>query len=115
MCIRDSQDAFTWPFSVRPALTFAAASIITLISRGRDLLTKTGFQYCSHRFIVRRLRSRVIGYQLKPSHALFSRFGSSGSRSGTLERARGGCSSCCLLYTSPSPRDRTRSRMPSSA
>ena len=26
-----------------------------------------------------------------------------------------GSSSCCLLYTSPSPRDRTRSRMPSSA
>ena len=29
----------------------------------------------------------------------------------------GGCDGCvgCLLYTSPSPRDRTRSRMPSSA
>ena len=26
-----------------------------------------------------------------------------------------GLSYCCLLYTSPSPRDRTRSRMPSSA
>ena len=26
-----------------------------------------------------------------------------------------GCELCCLLYTSPSPRDRTRSRMPSSA
>ena len=25
------------------------------------------------------------------------------------------CDMCCLLYTSPSPRDRTRSRMPSSA
>ena len=25
------------------------------------------------------------------------------------------CPSICLLYTSPSPRDRTRSRMPSSA
>ena len=25
------------------------------------------------------------------------------------------CFMCCLLYTSPSPRDRTRSRMPSSA
>ena len=25
------------------------------------------------------------------------------------------CSNYCLLYTSPSPRDRTRSRMPSSA
>ena len=31
-------------------------------------------------------------------------------------RAAGGSQSCdCLLYTSPSPRDRTRSRMPSSA
>ena len=28
---------------------------------------------------------------------------------------KGGKSSFCLLYTSPSPRDRTRSRMPSSA
>ena len=27
----------------------------------------------------------------------------------------GNLSQCCLLYTSPSPRDRTRSRMPSSA
>ena len=26
-----------------------------------------------------------------------------------------GMNNCCLLYTSPSPRDRTRSRMPSSA
>ena len=26
-----------------------------------------------------------------------------------------GADNCCLLYTSPSPRDRTRSRMPSSA
>ena len=26
-----------------------------------------------------------------------------------------GCDTTCLLYTSPSPRDRTRSRMPSSA
>ena len=29
--------------------------------------------------------------------------------------AKGKQPSCCLLYTSPSPRDRTRSRMPSSA
>ena len=28
---------------------------------------------------------------------------------------RGWVNNCCLLYTSPSPRDRTRSRMPSSA
>ena len=31
-------------------------------------------------------------------------------------RPDGNCRACiCLLYTSPSPRDRTRSRMPSSA
>ena len=28
---------------------------------------------------------------------------------------KNGCYKTCLLYTSPSPRDRTRSRMPSSA
>ena len=33
----------------------------------------------------------------------------------TEERAHKGIFLACLLYTSPSPRDRTRSRMPSSA
>ena len=32
-----------------------------------------------------------------------------------VERRLDGSLSDCLLYTSPSPRDRTRSRMPSSA
>ena len=32
-----------------------------------------------------------------------------------VERAAGAQRNLCLLYTSPSPRDRTRSRMPSSA
>ena len=34
---------------------------------------------------------------------------------GVSSQARTGCNQSCLLYTSPSPRDRTRSRMPSSA
>ena len=34
---------------------------------------------------------------------------------GTGRRRGGSESTACLLYTSPSPRDRTRSRMPSSA
>eukprot|EP00657_Telonema_sp_P-1_P007836 TRINITY_DN28110_c0_g1_i1.p2 TRINITY_DN28110_c0_g1~~TRINITY_DN28110_c0_g1_i1.p2 ORF type:complete len:100 (-),score=36.93 TRINITY_DN28110_c0_g1_i1:77-376(-) len=34
---------------------------------------------------------------------------------GTQKYAKTGNSYSCLLYTSPSPRDRTRSRMPSSA
>ena len=33
----------------------------------------------------------------------------------TANRVVDPCSKLCLLYTSPSPRDRTRSRMPSSA
>ena len=33
----------------------------------------------------------------------------------TAQRKNGDISKTCLLYTSPSPRDRTRSRMPSSA
>eukprot|EP01090_Pellita_catalonica_P005667 TRINITY_DN158_c0_g1_i9.p1 TRINITY_DN158_c0_g1~~TRINITY_DN158_c0_g1_i9.p1 ORF type:complete len:110 (-),score=11.39 TRINITY_DN158_c0_g1_i9:8-337(-) len=34
---------------------------------------------------------------------------------GTILAAYGPSANICLLYTSPSPRDRTRSRMPSSA
>ena len=36
-------------------------------------------------------------------------------RTKIFARDDGKCQLCCLLYTSPSPRDRTRSRMPSSA
>ena len=35
--------------------------------------------------------------------------------SDTWENVTTACLSCCLLYTSPSPRDRQKSRMPSSA
>ena len=38
-----------------------------------------------------------------------------GSRPGIVIEAKQGMVNRCLLYTSPSPRDRTRSRMPSSA
>ena len=34
---------------------------------------------------------------------------------GDVRRYVAGCSRCCLLYTSPSPRDLSTSRMPSSA
>ena len=44
---------------------------------------------------------RAIGIALRPRHFIGDVFG--------MNRCH------CLLYTSPSPRDRTRSRMPSSA
>ena len=37
------------------------------------------------------------------------------NRTDASKKVRIGLASSCLLYTSPSPRDRTRSRMPSSA
>ena len=40
--------------------------------------------------------------------------GLEGDRQADLQ-VHGGYDKACLLYTSPSPRDRTRSRMPSSA
>ena len=36
-------------------------------------------------------------------------------RASTAAAVNGSSNAACLLYTSPSPRDRTRSRMPSSA
>ena len=54
---------------------------------------------------------------LNLSHTSFEDdYGSSGSEDGTLSRVEGRyVFNSCLLYTSPSPRDRSLSRMPSSA
>jgi len=56
--------------------------------------------------------SFFIGFVLGACSAWFSK---SGQRLSWLVLAEAGLLGICLLYTSPSPRDRTRSRMPSSA
>ena len=53
-----------------------------------------------------RVHSFLLGHKKNPFYVL------STEEFGLL---RGGYYLVCLLYTSPSPRDRTRSRMPSSA
>ena len=50
---------------------------------------------------------------LRPTRGTVSLFGE--SPTARPEAVLGRLGYCCLLYTSPSPRDRTRSRMPSSA
>ena len=57
-----------------------------------------------------------VGHLLRSGHAMAERdelLNAGASAGGVVE----GVEPCliCLLYTSPSPRDRTRSRMPSSA
>ena len=98
-----------------------------------DFLRKTGrsgpFFHQSGRFQgverakFRCRRSHLFGFSRRwPESGRFGRF--SGPRGPkwrihlltlTQKERRGGRPECCLLYTSPSPRDRTRSRMPSSA
>ena len=61
---------------------------------------------------------KTIDFSKETYSAAFNKFSSFVSANQTPEKiaknARG-CGYTCLLYTSPSPRDRTRSRMPSSA
>ena len=46
---------------------------------------------------------------------LYGAFGGNSQKEEVIDPYYGGRDGFCLLYTSPSPRDRTRSRMPSSA
>ena len=52
----------------------------------------------------------VAGVDLRAGPGVFGLLGPNGAGKTSLLRMM-----ACLLYTSPSPRDRTRSRMPSSA
>ena len=58
------------------------------------------------------LEDGVVGRAAVPSGASTGAYEAVEMRDGDADRYAG---KGCLLYTSPSPRDRTRSRMPSSA
>ena len=59
-----------------------------------------------------RSRKQDVIFALLKKHA---KSGEEISGDGVLEILQDGFGSVCLLYTSPSPRDRQKSRMPSSA
>ena len=82
----------------------------------RDLArpkTQSGFGgFCGPEYPYREpplLHARVLGSQRGTRRHAFSR------RAAAARSARGTRSCACLLYTSPSPRDKRQSRMPSSA
>ena len=57
----------------------------------------------------------MIAVTMNNGHQGFQTLASVHTVCGKQERADVDCTLCCLLYTSPSPRDATLSRMPSSA
>ena len=75
-----------------------------------DCCTLTRFISAPHMF--RSLFGRTTKSRVWPIRHLG---GEAHSSYQSLVTAIAGPCHCCLLYTSPSPRDRTRSRMPSSA
>ena len=77
-------------------MTFSPKKIIREIKRNPQGITQQAV-----------LEKTVSGYKGSDNSASFT------SRFRDMESA--GYIYACLLYTSPSPRDRTRSRMPSSA
>ena len=57
----------------------------------------------------------TTGFENKVERITFASTGNGVDTGGNLTASRNRLSSCCLLYTSPSPRDAHESRMPSSA
>ena len=57
----------------------------------------------------------IHGVKDQPVHENFTVSDSGGNLIAGIDTTTGFVPYVCLLYTSPSPRDRTRSRMPSSA
>ena len=83
---------------------------LSITTRGNDMaitsLTPTNGGTCLA------FETTYTGADALPDDGLDLSFAFSAS---SAEDSNGVANCCCLLYTSPSPRDRTRSRMPSSA
>ena len=85
-----------------------------------DLLTEEELfiQKTAHEFVSNEFKPVINEHFEKGTFPLeiASKLGELGFMGSALPEESGGAGvSNCLLYTSPSPRDRTRSRMPSSA
>ena len=85
-------------FEMLNALTFADADSVDIF---KNELQKVAIKYPTHEVGIR--AQEILDYLRR------------GSVMDAVEKVAPTINYTCLLYTSPSPRDRTRSRMPSSA
>ena len=92
------KEAETRPGSALMVLKLVAGRMRDLTERNEEILAEN---------ISLQDGSRVLEYQKRIAYLEF--------QLDLLKRQLGNQENGCLLYTSPSPRDRTRSRMPSSA
>ena len=75
--------------------------------------------YCPPFTLISSVKNKVKNTKIKVGAQNLSQLNDYGAFTGSVNskliKSAGGEYVICLLYTSPSPRDRTRSRMPSSA
>ena len=118
----------TYPFVTTKSLVPTSLPLARKTRRKRPALyidnpIGSYFLRCRSRVLVssrrwRRRRSGSLSFEYRSRHAQFRSIRMSGvlEKEGVQRSARGArCAGPCLLYTSPSPRDKRQSRMPSSA
>src|SRR5665811_2600094 len=104
MCIRDRTGEFSIAGGYSTADGFIAEASVAdrnLMGRGQYAKASVTYGQRTRGVDLSFVEPYLLGYRMAGGIDLFAR--------------QNLASSYCLLYTSPSPRDRTRSRMPSSA
>src|SRR5665811_594066 len=120
---------------VREALRGESVWLLVADSNGINVWCAAGGGHLTHHDVIAALRTSGVAKKVDHRNLILPQLIATGVERSLVEKTtgwhttwgpanaqdipaflrRGGHAASCLLYTSPSPRDRTRSRMPSSA